>query len=129
MPYTASVLNTFLDWIFNQGDPAPIAALWVSLHSGNPSGTGANELSGNGYTRSNATAAFPAASGGALANNVTISFGPATGSNWLEAQYFGLNSASTSGTFYGGFVLDNFQTVQVPNTASFGSGALTASAT
>lgn len=123
MGYTPTVRNGWLDGVFNTGTP------YVSLHSGDPSTTGANELSGNNYARSNGTSKFSAASAGALANTGTISFGPATGSDWAEAQYFGIFTAVSAGTFKGGWPLTYPQTVQVPNTASFGVGALTASVT
>lgn len=121
--YTPTVRNGWLDGVFNSGTP------YVSLHSGDPGTTGANELSGNGYARSNATSKFNAASAGALDNSAVISFGPATGSDWPEAAYFGIFTDSSAGTFKGGWPLTNPQTVQVPNTASFDVGALTASIT
>lgn len=128
MTYTIALRNTILDYIYNQTSPSAISALYVSLHSADPGNTGASELSGSGYARQNATSSFPASASAALANNVTITFGPASGSDWVTATYFGFWSASSAGTFYGGFILTNAQTVQVPNTASFASGDLTAAA-
>lgn len=130
MTYTIDIRNKVLDWIYNQFDPSAISAIWCSLHSGDPGDNGANELAASfGYARQNVTAAFPASASAALANTSAITFGPASGTNWAQATYFGFWSAVTAGTFYGGFALTNPQTVQVPNTASFAIGDLTAAAT
>ena len=116
MPWTTVFKTAALD--------AAIAddTYYVSLHSGDPSTIGANELSGNGYARKGAVS-FGAAASAQKANDAGLTFGPATGSNWAEATYFGIWSA-IAGTFRGGFALTTPRTVEVGNTATFGVGAL-----
>lgn len=125
MGLTNAVLSDWVNQIFNNGTPTAYPALYLSLHSGNPGSNGANELSGNGYTRQNITTLFDDATAGIVGNNGVITFGPASGSPWAAATYFGFWTASSGGTFIGGFPLTNSQTVTVPNTASFAIGALT----
>lgn len=68
---------------------------YLSLHTADPGLTGANELSGGSYARQ--AIIFAAASGGAKASTDAQSFtglsGPPT------VTFFGIWSASTSGTF------------------------------
>ena len=40
-----------LDHIFNNADAPSVTAVYVSLHTGDPADTGANELTGGSYAR------------------------------------------------------------------------------
>jgi hypothetical protein len=120
MAFTAAFKALLLDAQFNSG------TVWVSLHSGDPSTTGANELSGNGYGRK--LMEFNAAGADGITENTNEeTFGPATPAGWTEATYFGLWSAETVGTFRGGFLLTTPKTVAALETAHFAVGALTVS--
>jgi hypothetical protein len=120
MAFTAAFKAALLDPQFNAG------TVYVSLHTGDPSTTGANELSGNGYVRQ--LMEFNAAGADGITENTNIeTFGPATPSGWAEVTYFGLWSAETVGTFRGGFQLTTPQTVAAGNSAKFAAGALTVS--
>lgn len=78
------------------------AALYLSLHSANPGTTGTSET-----TAARVAASWPAAASGALTiSNKAFTGGTASGA----CQYVGLWSASTAGTFYGGFALSGDQT-------------------
>lgn len=97
MPLTDAGRNAGLDGL-------AAVAIFGSLHSGDPSTTGANELSGGSpaYTRESIT--YAAASAGTRASNVTLTFDvPAS-----TVAYVGLWSASTAGTFYGYYPAGGF---------------------
>ncbi|GAB3863426.1 hypothetical protein GCM10028801_31020 [Nocardioides maradonensis] len=93
---------------------------YVSLHSGSPSTTGANEFSGGGYARQ--ACSWNAASSGSKTNSSALTF---TTSGSTAATYFGTWSASTSGTFGIGGALTSSVTAV---TITVAAGALTLSA-
>lgn len=120
MAFTDAFKSLLLDAQFQNG------TVYVSLHTGDPSTTGANELSGNGYQRQ--LMEFNAAGADGVTENTNIeTFGPATPAGWTEVTYFGLWSAQTEGTFRGGFALTTPQTVAAGNSAKFAAGALVVS--
>jgi hypothetical protein len=73
-------------------------ALFVSLHSSDPSTTGANEITGGSpaYARKGVTWGTATSGVRSLASSVT--FDVPSGSS---VSHFGIWSAATSGTFYG----------------------------
>lgn len=110
--------NALLDVVGSTG-------VYASLHSGAPSTTGANELSGDGYARE--AVAMSEASARASANEGAVTFGPATG-DWVAATHFGLWTAVSGGTFIAGGALTTPRTVSNTESASFGVGDLALSA-
>lgn len=124
--FSNAVEQAILNCYFNQTNITAPTNIYMSLHSADPGETGVNELTGNGYARTECTSSFPANSGGgSLANDVAITTAAATDSDWTEATHFGIWTASTSGTFIGGGQLSASKTVQVGDTATFAVGALT----
>ena len=93
---------------------------FLSLHSGDPGTTGANELSGGGYARQAIT--WAAASGGSVGNAGTASF---TTAGNVAVTYFGVWSAATGGTYYVGGALTAAVTA---TTITVAAGAITVSA-
>jgi hypothetical protein len=89
-----------------------ITNVYASLHSSDPGGSGSNELTGNGYTRTGPLS-FGVANAKACANDTIANFPAATSSNWSQATYLGLWSADTSGTFLWGKQLTTPRTVSV----------------
>lgn len=79
-------------------DQLATVAVWASLHSGDPSTTGANEISGGSPAYARKAITWNAASGGALDNNANPVFDVPAGTT---VAWVGLWSASTAGTFYG----------------------------
>jgi hypothetical protein len=78
-------------------DALGAVAVFASLHTADPSTTGANEVSGGTYVRKAIT--WNAASSGALDDSNTPAIDvPAS----TTVTHFGLWSAATTGTFYGG---------------------------
>jgi hypothetical protein len=73
-------------------------AVWASLHSADPSTTGANELSGGSPAYARKAITWNAAAAGALDNNANPVFDVPAG---VTVAWAGLWSASSAGTFYG----------------------------
>lgn len=97
--------------------------LYLSLHTGDPGSTGATEATGGSPAYARQSAGFTASAGTATSTQVTFNVPAGT------YGYFGIWSASTSGTFYGGGALSPSSqtlssqgqiklTVTVPVTAS-----------
>lgn len=98
MAYSNAAKNLMLDAL-------GAVAVFASLHTASPGTTGANEVSGGAYARKPIT--WNAASGGDLDNNANPVFDvPAS----TTITHFGMWSASTAGTFYGGDVLSSTET-------------------
>lgn len=121
MAISTYAANKILDAILNNTS-FQVAQAWIALHSGDPGDDGANELSGNGYGRKAGT--FSAPSSGATSNSGALTFGPATGSNWAEAGYFGVWDAETDGNFLGGGAVSVARTVLVGEYAEWAIGEL-----
>lgn len=92
---------------------------FVSLHSGSPSTTGANELTGGGYVRQ--ACSWNAAASGSKTNSSALTF---TTAGTIAATYFGTFSASTAGTYGIGGALTSAVTA---TTITVAAGALTLS--
>lgn len=92
--------------VLDVGNNAITAVLgFASLHTANPGGTGANEVTGGGYTR--IAAVWDPSSGAVAALDGALDFvGPANGA----AQYIGFWSLISAGTWRGGAALTGDQT-------------------
>jgi hypothetical protein len=97
---------------------------FVSLHTGNPSTNGANEVSASPYTRESVS--WGAASSGSLQNSAQVVF-DVPGSTTIT--HLGYWSASTGGTFYGSRALDANQTFSTVGTYTIPTGNITESIT
>lgn len=92
MAFTTAVLNLAVDAIADAG-------AYISAHTGDPSTNGANEVTGGSYVRQQTT--WGTASGGErVGSQVTIPIPAGT-----TVTHWGIWTASTSGTFRGGFAL------------------------
>lgn len=111
MGLTVAVRNTELDNIF-QG-------VFVSLHTGDPSTTGANEVVGGSYARQ--AESFGAAASGAITNGSDLIY---TNMPSCTVSYFGVWTAESGGTFKGGWVLSEAQVVAVTQNVKFLAGDL-----
>lgn len=79
----------------------------ISLHTADPSTTGANEVSGGSPAYARKAVSWAAASGGSAGITGSVVFDiPAS----TTVAYFGLWSASTAGTFRGGGALSASET-------------------
>ena len=93
MGFTNTTLNEAVEAVTALGD-------WISAHTGDPSTTGANEVAGGSYGREQTTWGS-ASSGDQTGSQVSITI---PGGNTVT--YWGIWSASSGGTFRGGFELD-----------------------
>jgi len=82
-----------LDAIFNSV-AFDVAALWCSLHDGDPAETGTNEVTGGSYARVDVTTFFDAAASGSVVSNANIEF---TDMPAVEVVAVGFWDASTVG--------------------------------
>lgn len=83
------------------------AAVWASLHTASPGTTGANEVFGGSPAYVRKAITWNAAALGNLDNNANPVFDvPAA----TTVTHFGVWSASTGGTFYGGDALSDPET-------------------
>lgn len=122
MAFTAAVRTEMLK-VFTDDTPTAYTTWYVSLHSGDPSTNGANEITGeagDGYIRK--TVAWDTPSNGASANSGAVVF-TATG-DWVEVSYFGIWTAESSGTFLAGGALTTPKTIQSGDTGTFAIGDL-----
>lgn len=93
MAFTDASLNAAIDAVKALGT-------WISAHTGDPSTTGANEVAGGTYAREQTTWGA-AAAGDTTGSQVSIDIPAGT-----TVTYWGFWSASSGGTFRGGFELD-----------------------
>lgn len=93
-------------------DKYAAVGLYLSLHTGSPGSTGANEATGGGYARQ--PAAWGASSGGVISAG-EVTWGT-TGSPLPAGAYshWGLWSAATGGTYYDGNALTSTVTLSAP---------------
>jgi hypothetical protein len=98
------------------------AASHISLHTADPSTTGANELTGGTYARQ--VIPWGAASAGTLANDDAIVFDVAADRTITHVGYW---SADSGGTFYGARALDESQTFATAGTYTMAAGNLSES--
>jgi hypothetical protein len=95
---------------------------FVSLHTGDPSTNGANEVSASPYTRESVS--WAAAASGSLSTSSPVVF-DVPGSTTIT--HLGYWSADTAGTFYGGRELDTAQTFATAGTYTIPTGNVTES--
>lgn len=98
------------------------AAGYASLHTGDPSTTGANEVSGGSYARE--IVPWDTAAAGNVTTDGSIVFDVPAGTT---ISYVGYWSAVTSGTFYGARALNTAQTFATAGTYTIAAGNLSES--
>ena len=76
---------------------------WISLHTGDPSTTGANEATGGSPAYARKQTTWTAGSSDGVVNGSAVSIDVPAGTY----TYAGVWSASTAGTFVGGFALSS----------------------
>ena len=88
--------NKFLDHFLGTASTSAPAAVYIGLHTADPTDTGSGaEVSGFGYARQ--AMAFGASSGGTASNSSAVEFPAASGGNWGTITHIGIYDASTSG--------------------------------
>ena len=95
----AATANALLNALVNQTNYTAPTAIWIQLHTADPGSAGTTAVAGNA-TRKDITACFPSASGGAVSNDVEISWTTGEVDTAEDYTHWSLWSASTAGTFY-----------------------------
>lgn len=124
--------NKILDHDLRNTAYTPPTNTYLSLHDGDPGGTGLNEIAGNAYARqqlgSGGDSEFSAAVSGATDNDSEIAFPQASGGAWGVLSWFGFWDASTSGNFLLKSQLSPTRTVNENDQLTFAAGDLDVSA-
>lgn len=115
--------NSLLDALMNQTNYTAPTAIWMKLHTAAPGAAGTTAAATE-TTRKDLTAVFPAASAGAIASNVAVSWTSVAGTETYT--HFSVWTASSAGTFlWSGTITAN--AVTAGDTFTLASGAITAS--
>lgn len=93
-------------------DALGAVAVYASLHTADPGTTGASEATGGSPAYARKSITWNAAASGNLDNNANPTFDVPAGTY----THFGLWSASTAGTFYGGGALSASETFAAQGT-------------
>lgn len=117
MPYATDVANAMLELLDATGTHP---ATHLSMHTGDPGDTGANEVTGGSYTRQAITWA-PAADGAKSITNAPVFQIPAG----TAITHFGLWSAASGGAWRGGDALPSPETYSGPGTYTADSLTIT----
>lgn len=102
---------------------ALLASRFVSLHTADPGNTGAGEVSGGAYARQSATFTQSGNNPTIAANNAVVQYPVATAA-WGTVAFFGIWSAATAGTFYGGWPVEVAKVIGIDDTARWSAGSL-----
>lgn len=120
-----------LDFWFkaNSLSTPPPSDVYVSLHTGDPGDTGANEATTGGYARVVQTFAAASTDGGSgvtsISSNADITLGTFTGA--ATFTYMGIWDGVSGGTFLAGGALSTSRTVANGDQIKFSSGNITVS--
>jgi len=121
------VENQILNCYLNQGNVTAPTAIYLGLHSADPTDDDGGEISGNGYARVAITDKFDAASGtgGSLSSNADITGFTASGGDWATVTHVGIHTASTAGELLFHTPLASSVTVADGDSFQISSGNLT----
>ena len=122
------VENQILDCYLNQGNITAPTAIWLGLHSSDPTDDDGGELAvSNGYGRVAITDKFSAAAGtgGSLSSNADITGFTADGGDWAAATHIGIHTAETGGELLFHTPLASSVTVADGDSFQISSGNLT----
>lgn len=98
--FSTYLANAALNHLFrNVAFTSPSASLYLSLHTGVPGTTGANEVSGGNYSRQSIAFVDTATAG--WVDSDGFSGFQCSGASWGHLAYWGIWDASTSGNFLG----------------------------
>lgn len=115
-----TVENEILDHVLSTGAYTMPTACYISLHTADPSDTGADECTGGSYIRQGDTA-FAAAASGTTDNDSAISF---TLMPACTVTHVGIWDAESSGNFLMGGSLDASKVVNAGDTFTIAAGDL-----
>lgn len=120
---SAFARNLLLNWMMTAGAVTRPTAWHVSLHTGDPGTTGANEVlvaTDSAYVRKSAT--FGAAASGQSANTGALTWTAAAGATTYVVTHIGVWDAATAGNFIIGGALAVPETVVASGSLTLGIG-------
>jgi hypothetical protein len=115
--------NLVLNWLMTTGSATRPTAWYVSLHTGSPNDAddGANEISGNGYSRQALTVDAASGTGGTTSNNANVTF-TASGGSWGTISHIGIYDASSGGNLLWHGSMTASKTIADGDTLQFNTG-------
>jgi len=122
------VENQILNCYLNQTAITAPAAIYLALHSSDPTDDGGGELAvSNGYARVAITDKFDAATGagGSISSNADITGFTASGGDWATVTHVGIHTASADGQLLFHTPLASSVTVVDGDSFQISSGNLT----
>lgn len=117
MGLTTTQRNAILNAVFRNTAMTTYAALYVSLHTADPTDTGSNEVTGGSYARQ--TVAFDSAASGHTQNTGAVNF---TNMPACTVTHFAIWSAVTAGVLLGYAALTASKSPSAGDTISFAIG-------
>ena len=97
---------------------------YISLHTADPAGSGANEVSGGSYARqARGTFSQTGTDPRSASNDAIIDFPVAT-APWGTITHFGIWDAVSGGNFLGGYAVTTAKTITTDDIARWPAGAL-----
>lgn len=115
--------NLVIDWIFGTASMPSTTTAYVSLHSGDPGYTGANEITAGGHTYARKSVTAGSASGRATDNSNLLQW---TDMPAVTITYVGVWDLSSSGNFLWGGQLSVSKTTNAGDTFEIAIGDLDA---
>lgn len=113
-----------LDHIFNNSAAPAVVTPYVSLHTGDPGETGANELTAGTHTYARQSGAFGAAAAGAVSNTAALSWTDMPAATITHVGIWSSSTATASANFVWGGTLTASKTTNAGDTFSIGIGDL-----
>lgn len=107
---------------------ALLAARFISLHTGDPGNTGANEVAGGAYARQGPVSFSNTGANPSTAANTALVQYPTATASWGTVTHFGIWSAASGGTFYGGASVVTPKVIDIDDIARWDIGKLTITA-
>lgn len=117
--------GAILGWIKSTAFPADPAAVYVSLHDGDPgdAGTAGTDVTTTINAGGRVAVTFGAVAAKAITNDADVDFGTADGP--ADVDYFGVWDASSAGNFLGGGALVTPRSILTADPVKFPVGSLT----
>jgi hypothetical protein len=125
MPLSTYFSSAILNWIKSTTFPADPAAVYVSLHDGNPgdAGSGGTDVTTTIRVAGRVAVTFGSIAAKAMSNDADVDFGAAAGA--ADVDYFGIWDASSAGNFLGYGALVTPRAISASDPVKFPVGSLT----
>jgi hypothetical protein len=125
--FPGSLRSDMIEWLMQIGSPtAPASTHWISFHTGDPAGTGANECTTISREQHDSWDNNGDSTDGVIANNGAGESSAATAGGPETISHFGVYTLSSGGVFIFGGALTASKQVSEGDTLSWADGDLTA---